>query len=41
VLADQGLYEPLMIYPACIDAMKKVAHHKINLFNAQGKAALY
>lgn len=41
VLADQGLYEPLMIYPACIDAMKIVAHHKINLFGATGKASLY
>ncbi|MHB8629116.1 MAG: ketose-bisphosphate aldolase [Aggregatilineales bacterium] len=41
VLSDPGLYEPLMIYPACIDAMKKVAHHKINLFDATGKAALY
>jgi len=41
VLADLGLYEPLVIYPACIDAMKKVAHHKIDLFNATGKAALY
>jgi len=41
VLSDTGLYEPLMIYPACIDAMKKVAHHKIDLFDATGKAALY
>lgn len=41
VLADTGLYEPLMIYPACIDAMKQVAHHKIRLFDAAGKAALY
>lgn len=41
VLSDPGLYEPLMIYPACIDAMKKVAHHKIDLFDATGKAALY
>jgi fructose-bisphosphate aldolase class II len=41
VLSDPGLYEPLMIYPACIDAMKKVARHKIDLFDATGKAALY
>jgi fructose-bisphosphate aldolase class II len=41
VLSDPGLYEPLLIYPSCIDAMKKVAHHKIDLFNATGKAALY
>lgn len=41
VLSDPRLYEPLSIYPACIEAMKKVAHHKIDLFNATGKAALY
>ncbi len=41
VLADTGLYEPLLIYPACIDAMKKVARHKIDLFCATGKASLY
>jgi len=41
MLSDLGLYEPLLIYPACIEAMKKVAHHKINLFSANGKAALY
>lgn len=41
VLSDLELYEPLFIYPACIDAMKKVAHHKIELFDAAGKAALY
>lgn len=41
VLANQQLYEPLNIYPACIEAMKQVAHHKINLFDAAGKAALY
>jgi len=41
LLADPGVYEPLLIYPACIDAMKKVACHKIDLFNATGKAALY
>jgi fructose-bisphosphate aldolase class II len=41
LLSDPGVYEPLLIYPACIDAMKKVARHKIDLFNATGKAALY
>jgi fructose-bisphosphate aldolase class II len=41
VLADHRLYEPLMIYPACVDALKVVAHHKIDLFDAAGKAALY
>lgn len=33
--------EPNSIYPPCIDAMKKVAHHKIKLFNAAGKASCY
>jgi fructose-bisphosphate aldolase, class II len=41
VLSDLSLYEPLNIYPSCIAAMKKVAHHKIDLFDATGKAALY
>lgn len=41
VLADPVLREPNSIYPPCIEAMKKVAIHKIDLFNAAGKAALY
>lgn len=41
ILSDPELYEPLFIYPACIDAMKAVARHKIELFDAAGKAALY
>jgi fructose-bisphosphate aldolase, class II len=41
VLADPHLREPNSIYPPCIDAMKKVCHHKIELFNAAGKAELY
>lgn len=41
VLADPGLLEPNSIYPACIAAMKEVAHHKIKLFDAAGKAELY
>lgn len=40
-LADPDRYEPLTFYPACIDAMKVVAHHKIDLFDATGKAKLY
>jgi fructose-bisphosphate aldolase class II len=40
-LANPHVYEPLTFYPACIDAMKQVAHHKINLFDAAGKAVLY
>jgi fructose-bisphosphate aldolase class II len=41
VLADPVLREPLSIYPPCIEAMKEVAIHKIELFDAAGKAALY
>jgi fructose-bisphosphate aldolase class II len=41
VLADGGLREPLSIQPPCIDAMKAVAAHKIDLFEATGKASLY
>lgn len=38
---DPKLREPLMIQPACVEAMNVVAAHKINLFGAAGKAALY
>lgn len=41
VLLNLDLREPLSIYPPCIEAMKDVARHKIDLFNASGKAALY
>lgn len=41
VLLNLDLREPLSIYPPCIDAMKEVARHKIDLFQATGKAALY
>ncbi|MCA9837761.1 MAG: ketose-bisphosphate aldolase [Trueperaceae bacterium] len=41
VLANPTLREPNSIYPACIDAMMTVARHKIDLFNATGKASLY
>ena len=41
VLLNLDLREPLSIYPPCMAAMKDVARHKINLFNAAGKAALY
>lgn len=41
VLSNPGLREPNSIYPPCIEAMKKVAYHKIDLFDAAGKAALY
>lgn len=41
VLADKGLREPNTIQPPCIAAMKEVAYHKIELFQTEGKAALY
>ena len=41
VLKDESLREPNAIYPPCIDAMKEVMRHKMNLFHATGKAALY
>jgi fructose-bisphosphate aldolase class II len=40
VLADERLREPLTIQPPCIVAMKAVAGHKIDLFDAAGKASL-
>ena len=41
VLKDEGLREPGSIQPPCMEAMKKVALHKIKLFRADGKAKLY
>ncbi|RDY27494.1 ketose-bisphosphate aldolase [Lachnotalea glycerini] len=41
VLADESLREPNVIQPICVAHMKKTAYHKIELFNAEGKAALY
>ncbi|MBQ9015215.1 MAG: ketose-bisphosphate aldolase [Firmicutes bacterium] len=41
VLADEGLREPNQIQPPCLEAMKEVAYQKIELFQADGKAALY
>lgn len=41
VLADRSLREPLTIQPPCIEAMKAVAAHKIDLFGTAGKASLY
>ena len=41
VLQNPYLREPNSIYPPCIEALKVVARHKIELFNAAGKAALY
>ena len=41
VLTNPTIREPNSIYPPCIAAMKEVAYHKIDLFDATGKAALY
>ncbi len=41
VLQDQGLREPNVIEPICIEAMKEVAEHKLELFQTIGKASLY
>ena len=41
VLKDESLREPNVIQPACIAAMKETAYHKIELFQADDKAALY
>ena len=41
VLKDETLREPNMIYPSCIEAMKEVVHHKVELFGCAGKASLY
>jgi len=41
VLQDASLREPNMIQPACVESMKEVAFHKIELFQATGKASLY
>ena len=41
VLQDASLREPNLIQPPCVEAMKKVAYQKIDLFKADGKAELY
>ena len=41
VLQNKGLREPMEICPACIEAMKVVAKHKLDLFQTTGKAVLY
>jgi fructose-bisphosphate aldolase class II len=41
VLQDKGLREPNVIQPPCIKAMKEIAYHKIELFQAYGKGVLY
>lgn len=41
VLKDDEIREPNAIYPPCIEAMKKVVFHKIELFNDADKAKYY
>ncbi|MBR3972775.1 MAG: ketose-bisphosphate aldolase [Oscillospiraceae bacterium] len=41
VLQNPKLREPNVIQPPCLEAMKVVARQKIELFKADGKAALY
>jgi len=41
VLEDLSVREPNTIQPRCIEAMKKVAAQKIDLFQTAGKASLY
>lgn len=41
ILQDESLREPNTIYPACIEATKKIIFHKIELFNTGDKAQLY
>ena len=41
VLQDPKILEPNVAGPVCIEAMKKVAKHKLDLFQTTGKAVLY
>jgi fructose-bisphosphate aldolase class II len=41
VLSNPKLREPNTIQPLCVEAMKATAAHKIELFQASGKASLY
>lgn len=41
VLQDQSLREPNVIQPLCMETMKEVAKHKLELFQTIGKASLY
>ncbi len=41
VLQDKDLREPNVIEPLCMEAMKEVAKHKLELFKTIGKADLY
>lgn len=41
VLKDENLREPNAIYPPCIEEMKKVMYHKIDLFDTADKVKYY
>ena len=41
VLKDEGVREPNVIEPQCMEAMKECAKHKLELFQTIGKASLY
>lgn len=41
VLKDDDIREPNAIYPPCIEAMKEVIYHKIDLFNDADKVKYY
>lgn len=41
ILKDEGLREPNIIQPSCIEAMQEVVKHKLELFQTVGKASLY
>ena len=41
VLKDEGVREPNLIEPQCMEAMKECAKHKLELFQTIGKASLY
>lgn len=41
VLQDKSLREPNVIEPLCMEAMKEVARHKLELFQTIGKASLF
>lgn len=41
VLKDEGVREPNVIEPQCMEAMKECAKHKLELFQTIGKSSLY
>lgn len=41
MLCDEKQQEPPNIYPPCVDAVRQTAAHKLSVFGAIGKSALY